>query len=63
MERDKQPNCHKCQYLKRTYRVELPYQCQQFAMSSSVIPSLYVWKTSGEQCKYWKDIPSRPMTR
>ena len=63
MDQDKQPNCFKCRHFKTTYRSEQPYQCDKFAMLTKLLPSIVVFKTSGEQCKFWEPSPKQPDPR
>lgn len=44
-------NCHKCEYFFVTWEPRFPYGCSNMGFKSKILPSLEVFKASGEPCR------------
>lgn len=51
----KQVNCRKCKYFYVTWDQNNPYGCKYFGFKTKTLPSVYVYKSSGEPCKAFLD--------
>ena len=50
----KQINCRKCVNFYVTWDPNNPYGCRYFGFKTKTLPSVYVFKSSGEPCKAFK---------
>ncbi|PIE74844.1 MAG: uracil-DNA glycosylase [Deltaproteobacteria bacterium] len=46
-------NCHKCKYYYVTWEKKHAHGCRAMGFKSRIIPSMVVFKTSGDKCKYY----------
>ncbi|WP_430884532.1 uracil-DNA glycosylase [Fusibacter sp. JL216-2] len=56
----KQVNCRKCVFFYITWDQKKPYGCKYFGFKSKVLPSVSVYKSSGEQCKAFTPKEVKP---
>jgi hypothetical protein len=47
--------CQKCEYYFVTWNRNAPHGCRGMGFKSKLIPSLVVFKNSGESCKLFKE--------
>ncbi len=55
----KQVNCRKCVF-SISLGIKKPYGCKYFGFKSKVLPSVSVYKSSGEQCKAFTPKEVKP---
>ena len=53
----KRINCRRCQYYFVTWEAKKPHGCKAYGFKSPQIPSLVVFKSSGEDCNMFKEKP------
>ncbi len=52
-------NCFKCVFFQITYQKEMPYQCNNMAFKSKILPSIVVKKNSGNDCLVFTPKPGK----
>lgn len=55
-----QVNCRKCANFYITWDQRNPYGCKYFGFKTKMLPSVYVYKSSGEQCKAFRSKDPGP---
>ena len=48
-------NCRKCKNFYITWDQNNPYGCKYFGFKTKMLPSVYVYKSSGEPCMAFQD--------
>jgi len=56
----KRINCRKCINFYVTWDQSNPYGCRYFGFKTKMLPSVYVYKSSGEPCKAFKTKDNDP---
>jgi hypothetical protein len=46
-------NCHKCKYYYVTWENQHPHGCKAMGFKSKIFPSIVVFQSSGDNCKYY----------
>lgn len=54
MKDEKRVNCIKCKYFYVTWDTNNPRGCRYFGFKTKLMPSLAVYKSSGDKCKAYK---------
>jgi len=47
---EKRVNCFKCKHFYITWDKRFPYGCRAFGFKSKLLPSIEVFKASGQKC-------------
>ena len=57
--KNKKISCFDCIYLQITWQPATPYACKAMGFKSKAIPSLEVFRNSGNQCMYFTPKPKK----
>ncbi|HWR39096.1 MAG TPA: uracil-DNA glycosylase [Patescibacteria group bacterium] len=54
-------DCFKCRFLQVTWEPNFPYACQAFGFKTKNIPSVEVFRSSGQRCLNFADKSYKPL--
>ncbi|HAP44758.1 MAG: hypothetical protein A2087_02845 [Spirochaetes bacterium GWD1_61_31] len=55
---DKAPNCLACRHFKVSWDAAFPRSCRQFGIKSRQLPSIEVFRATGQHCPVFERNPA-----